>query len=143
MTGYAQEEELPITSGHYFRDHPTIVITLCAFVPIVAISVLGWLYAGVLQDVVPVELTSLDAIRVLLAGMVHGSIRPDSWGPMLQALRVLHSPERDALYQTLFFSGHVRFQYPPTSLLSLDLLSRVGLSGFRASERDQFGYLLV
>ena len=41
MTGYAQEEELTITSGHFFRDHPTIVIMLWAFVPIVGISALA------------------------------------------------------------------------------------------------------
>jgi alpha-1,2-mannosyltransferase len=131
MTGYAQEE-LTVTSGRFFRDHPTIVIMLWAFVPIVGISALGWLYAGVLRPVVPMELTSLDALRVLLAGMLHASIRADSWGPMMQALSVLRSPERDALYQTLFFSGHVRFQYPPTSLLSPDLLSVVGLASVRA-----------
>ena len=47
-----------------------MVITLCAFVPMVVISALGWLYAGILRDVVPVELTNLDALRVLLAGNV-------------------------------------------------------------------------
>jgi alpha-1,2-mannosyltransferase len=120
-----------ITSGRSSRDHPTIIIMLCVFTPIVAISALGWLYAGVLRNVVPVELTSLDALQVLSAGMFHSSIRADSWGPMLQALNVLHGPDRDALYQTLFFAGHVRFQYPPTSLLSLELLHNLGLGGFR------------
>jgi alpha-1,2-mannosyltransferase len=121
-----------ITSGRFFRDHPTIVVSLLAFAPIVLISALGWRYAGILRDVVPVELTNLDALKVLLAGMLHSSIRADSWGPMLQALNVLRGPDRDALYQTLFFAGHVRFQYPPTSLLSLDLLSALGLASLRA-----------
>jgi alpha-1,2-mannosyltransferase len=121
-----------ITSGRFFRDHPTIVVSLLAFAPMVLISALGWRYAGILRDVVPVELTNLDALKVLLAGMLHSSIRADSWGPMLQALNVLRGPDRDALYQTLFFAGHVRFQYPPTSLLSIDLLSSLGLGGFRA-----------
>jgi alpha-1,2-mannosyltransferase len=121
-----------ITSGRFFRDHPTIVVSLLAFAPMVLISALGWRYAGILRDVVPVELTNLDALKVLLAGMLHSSIRADSWGPMLQALNVLRGPDRDTLYQTLFFAGHVRFQYPPTSLLSIDLLSSLGLGGFRA-----------
>jgi alpha-1,2-mannosyltransferase len=68
---------------------------------------------------------------VLLRGLWHSSARPDSWGPMLQALSVLRGPDKDGLYQTLFFDGHVRFQYPPTSLLSLDLLSGLGLASVR------------
>jgi alpha-1,2-mannosyltransferase len=121
-----------VTSVRLFSHHPTIVVMLCAFTPIVAISALGWLYAVTLRDVVPIELTNFDSLLVLLASMLHSSIRPDSWGPMLQALRVLHSPDRDALYQVLFFTGHVRFQYPPTSLVSLDLLSALGITSFRA-----------
>lgn len=121
-----------VTSVRLPSHHPTIVVMLCAFTPIVAISALGWLYAGTLRDVVPVELTNFDSLLVLLASMLHSSIRPDSWGPMLQALRVLHGSERDALYQVLFFTGHVRFQYPPTSLVSLDLLSALGITSFRA-----------
>jgi hypothetical protein len=125
--------EIPaVTSGRFLSHHPTIVIMLCAFTPIIAISALGWLYAGILRDVVPIELTNLDTLLVLLASMLHSSIRADSWGPMLQALSVLHGPDRDALYQVLFFTGHVRFQYPPTSLMSLDLLSALGIASFRA-----------
>jgi alpha-1,2-mannosyltransferase len=119
------------TSGRFFSDYPTTFVMVCAFTPIVVISVLGWLYAGVLRDVVPIELTSLNALWVLLGGLLHPTTRPDSWGPMLQALGVLHGPDRDTLYQTLFFTGHVRFQYPPTSLLSVDFLSSVGLAGIR------------
>lgn len=125
--------EIPaVTSGRFLSHRPTIVVMLCAFTPIVAISALGWLYAGTLRDVVPIELTNFDSLLVLLASMLHPSIRYDSWGPMLQALRVLHGPDRDALYQVLFFTGHVRFQYPPTSLVSLDLLAALGITSFRA-----------
>jgi alpha-1,2-mannosyltransferase len=120
-----------VSAGRFVRDHLTMVIALCAFVPMVIISALGWLYAGLLRDVVPIELTNLDALLVLLKGMFHSSTRPDSWGPMMQALTVLRGPDRDGLYQALFFDGHVRFQYPPTSLLSLDLLSAVGLASIR------------
>jgi hypothetical protein len=92
---------------------------------------LGWLYADLLRDVVPIELTNLDALWVLLQGMLHSSTRPDSWAPMTQALTVLRGPDRDGLYQTLFVDGQVRLQFPPTSLLSLDLLSALGLAGAR------------
>ena len=125
-------EKPTATSGGFLSHHPTTVIMLCVFVPMVAISALGWLHADTLRNVVPIELTNFDSLLVLLASVLHSSIRPDSWGPMLQALRVLHGPDRDLLYQVLFFTGHVRFQYPPTSLISLDLLSTLGISSFRA-----------
>lgn len=80
MTDFGREVPA-IWSGRFVCDHLTIVITLCAFVPMVVISALGWLYAGILHDVVPVELTNLEALRVLLAGMLHSSIRPIRGGP--------------------------------------------------------------
>ena len=120
-----------VRSGCFIREHLTMVITLCAFLPMVVISALGSLYAGILRDVVPIDLTNLDALQVMLNGMLHSSTRPDSWGPMMQALTVLRGPDKDGLYQLLFFDGHVRFQYPPTSLLPLDLLSALGLASVR------------
>jgi alpha-1,2-mannosyltransferase len=48
------------------------------------------------------------------AGIEHAS---DSWMPMLEALEVARS-ERP-LYETVFFEGRVKFQYPPTSLIPL------------------------
>jgi alpha-1,2-mannosyltransferase len=131
ITTYAQER-LTVPPVHFFREHPTIVIALCLFTPTIAISALGWLYADGLRSVVPVDLTSLSAVRVLFRDMLHGSMRQDSWGPMLQALGELRGGKGDVLYQTLFFSAHVRFQYPPTSLLPLDLLSVANLASVRA-----------
>lgn len=125
-------EKPTVTSGGFLSHHPTTAIMLCAFTPMIAISALGGLYADTLRNVVPIELTNFDSLMVLLASILHSSIRPDSWGPMLQALRVLHGPDKDSLYQVLFFTGHVRFQYPPTSLISLDLLSALGITSFRA-----------
>src|SRR5690606_24342291 len=34
------------------------------------------------------------------------------------------------LYETVFFAQKVKFQYPPTSLLPLDFLERLGLASF-------------
>ncbi|MDM0059223.1 glycosyltransferase family 87 protein [Variovorax fucosicus] len=48
----------------------------------------------------------------------------DSWGPMLRALAHLHGPSSANVYGELFFTERVKFQYPLTSLLSLDLLAR-------------------
>lgn len=45
----------------------------------------------------------------------HG--RADSWGPMRRAERELAEGPADELYPDLFFGEHVKFQYPPTSLL--------------------------
>ena len=43
---------------------------------------------------------------------------------MLRALEVLSGPQAGQLYQTLFFEQRAKFQYPPTSLLPLELLGR-------------------
>ena len=52
----------------------------------------------------------------------------DSWFPMGRALAFLHAPHSGLLYQTLFFSEHIKFQYPLTSLLPLDLLNSLGIT---------------
>ena len=41
----------------------------------------------------------------------------DSWTPMRQAYAWLVRPHHGTLYQQVFFAGHVKFQYPPSSLL--------------------------
>jgi hypothetical protein len=52
----------------------------------------------------------------------------DSWLPMSRALDFLHGPSSGLVYQTLFFSNHIKFQYPPTGLLILDLLRWMGIT---------------
>jgi hypothetical protein len=68
-----------------------------------------------------------------LVRFARGTQGMDSWHPMYRALRHLESesepksePER-ALYPWLFFEQRVKFIYPPTSLLLLDLLPRDAL----------------
>jgi len=51
----------------------------------------------------------------------------DSWHPMLRALQWLRDPTDGFLYQNVFFIQNVKFQYPPMSLLPLDLLQRLGI----------------
>lgn len=49
----------------------------------------------------------------------------DSWGPMLQAFEyVEREVQPKNLYEKIFFTRHVKFQYPPTALLPLWLLSK-------------------
>ncbi|MBT2322032.1 DUF2029 domain-containing protein [Variovorax paradoxus] len=45
----------------------------------------------------------------------------DSWMPMLRASEFLREHPDQPIYQSLFFGQHVKFQYPLTALLPLDL----------------------
>ena len=47
--------------------------------------------------------------------------------PMSRALDFFHARSQGLVYQTLFFSQHVKFQYPPTALLLLDLGRKIGV----------------
>ena len=51
----------------------------------------------------------------------------DSWRPMNQARAYLDGEPDAPLYAWIFFQQKVKFLYPPTSLLLLDLLPREGL----------------
>ena len=51
----------------------------------------------------------------------------DSWDPMLAALNWLEGPQQGTLYQAIFFQQHIKFQYPPTSLLPLALMRAAGV----------------
>jgi len=52
----------------------------------------------------------------------------DSWRPMLSAMHFWQAHPQSPIYQSIFFSQHVKFQYPLTSLLPLVALNRLGLS---------------
>jgi alpha-1,2-mannosyltransferase len=54
----------------------------------------------------------------------------DSWFPMSRALDFLDQTPMGQVYQTLFFFDHIKFQYPPSGLLLLDFLRRLGLGSF-------------
>lgn len=49
----------------------------------------------------------------------------DSWGPMFRALEALRQDPTTPLYSRIFFEEHVKFQYPPTSLLAIDGVQRL------------------
>jgi hypothetical protein len=109
-----------------------LLIAAAAVLPVLAMSLLAWRYGALLQPVVPVELSTGHALRRVLATLFSPSDHGDSWLPMRRALEVLSGPERGLLYETLFFRDGVRFQYPPTSLLPLEFLQRIGLGEVRA-----------
>ena len=48
----------------------------------------------------------------------------DSWGPMFKALEYLRANHEVPIYSGLFFNDGVKFQYPLTSLLPLQLLEQ-------------------
>lgn len=56
--------------------------------------------------------------RFFLEQPTHG--RTDSWAPMQHAVRILSEEPTPRVYRRLFFDEHVKFQYPPTSLLLLE-----------------------
>jgi hypothetical protein len=111
---------------------PTAVVAALAILPGVILSLIGWRYSANLAGLLPVELTNAHVLRRVLSTIFDPSTYADSWRPMQQALAVLAGPDRDTLYETLFFQQGVRFQYPPTSLIPLELLSKLGISSVRA-----------
>jgi hypothetical protein len=62
-------------------------------------------------------------VYVILRAQYSGE---DSWFPMGRALDFLKQPSSGLIYQTLFFSEHIKFQYPPAGLLILDLVRWIG-----------------
>ncbi len=61
--------------------------------------------------------------------LVHpGKAWADSWDPMLAAFDWLKEPHDGTLYQSVFFEEQIKFQYPPTSLLPLAALERLGIT---------------
>ena len=130
----------------------TLVVAAVALLPIVIISGLGEHYAGIFN--IRLELTNFRATQSLVSDAYHLRDQGDSWVPMLAALRALHGMSGEDVYKalfqtygvplaslpgglhpgsvgggqynTLFFDYGIRFQYPPSSLLSLDLLSIFG-----------------
>jgi len=62
----------------------------------------------------------------LLRYWLHHRADHDSWFPMILAYAWLQEPHTGTLYQGLFFSEHVKFQYPPTALLPLAAIEALG-----------------
>ena len=56
--------------------------------------------------------------------LLRGVQGADSWRPMVQAHALAQDEPGTSLYDTLFFGRHVKFLYPPTALLWIELLDR-------------------
>lgn len=52
----------------------------------------------------------------------------DSWLPMNHALNFLRGSSTELVYQKLFFTDHIKFQYPPNALLVLDFFNWLGMT---------------
>ena len=123
------------------EDKPTIWLAAIALLPIVIISLLGWQYSSHLDGIAPIDLTNFRAFRVMIFDLVRTPGRlGDSWIPMQHALNVLNGEQAERLYDSLFFAQKVRFQYPPTSLLPLELLSMFGIRS--VGNLNQFNFVV-
>ncbi len=71
------------------------------------------------------------------------SLGEDSWYPMIHALDFMRGPNPDQVYQTLFFSQHVKFQYPPSGVLFLDLLQGLGVRSSADCNALNAGLMIV
>jgi alpha-1,2-mannosyltransferase len=67
----------------------------------------------------------LHDVRTWATSWVHGLPSADSWDPMRAALEWSQQHPGGRLYEQLFFFDRIKFQYPPSSLLPLYLLSLV------------------
>ena len=67
----------------------------------------------------------------------------DSWAPMRAALDLFGTPAFDRLYESLFFERHVKLQYPPSSLLPVELLDMMGAGSPRALNLINAGLFLL
>lgn len=66
------------------------------------------------------------SVRIVLAAKLSSQ---DSWFAMSRALEFLRNFEPRLLYDTLLFAQHIKFQYPPTGLLPLEVLNWMGIEG--------------
>ncbi|WP_076998246.1 glycosyltransferase family 87 protein [Variovorax sp. KK3] len=109
-----------VSSRETQRLESTWRLWLICLVGGVALSALLALAVGAQRE------TSLGYLRIVLSS--HAG--EDSWMPMLRASAFLQAHPDTLLYQGVFFGQHVKFQYPLTALLPLDLPQWLfGLSG--------------
>lgn len=67
--------------------------------------------------------------------VIHGRSVDDSWGVMWSAVDYLRAPGPDPVYSELFFKRGQRFQYPPSSLFTLEgMLRLVGADHVRTNK---------
>lgn len=109
---------------------PTIFWTaILCFVPIAVITAFILAHAAAIRPLVIPKfgVSNLDLTTAILSDFSAGDA--DSWAPMMAGVSVVHSTHNHSrLYETVFFARGQKFQYPPTSLLPMDLLSHMGMA---------------
>lgn len=76
--------------------------------------------------------------------VLHGRSVDDSWGVMWSAVDYLKSPGPDPVYSELFFKRGQRFQYPPSSLFTLEgMLRLVGADYVRTNKHAIYATLTL
>lgn len=63
----------------------------------------------------------------ILAKWTRGEAGYDSWSGMRYAFDWLRNTDVGLLYQEIFFNRHIKFQYPPSSLLPLLVFEKLGI----------------
>lgn len=114
-------------SGEASPVRTALIVAGWAFAPMAILSLLGAHYAELLSFIPSKLPSNFAATQRMLGEFLYGSSANDSWKPMIMALDAVRGPGKNSLYETVFFAGHIRFQYPPTSLLAISLLSSLHL----------------
>ncbi|CAD6534329.1 hypothetical protein LMG27952_02929 [Paraburkholderia hiiakae] len=78
-----------------------------------------------------------------LSHFVRGGEYGDSWNAMLAALNWFAQHPGGRLYEQLFFVDHIKFQYPPSSLLLFDWLARMGVKLNNLMLNDINGWVIA
>lgn len=76
------------------------------------------------------ECSIFDVLQLIFVGSP-ARLPLDSWEPMMKAFNWLHRHLGENVYEAIFFVEHVKFQYPLTSLLPMEVMSSVGLLHLR------------
>lgn len=117
----------------FFRGISSLTIGLCLFFLLntFAVNYLLWKYGGQYNE------TGLSQTKKLLRGL-RSQIVLDSWTPMELALQQVRQAPDKTLYDELFFENKTKFQYPPSALVTLQLVMdiRNNLKTFGVSIRD-------
>jgi hypothetical protein len=89
-------------------------------------DVLTWAMANSQRHVT--HLTAVYEARTWIASFFKSTLQAhDSWEPMQLAFTWFEDHRPGRMYEQLFFVDQVKFQYPPSSLLPLEALARIGI----------------
>jgi alpha-1,2-mannosyltransferase len=100
---------------HEFWHSMGLPPALRRFLVLLVVSIL--LIIGVMCTFFSIPLTNTELSTVFKFVTVNLNRNNDSWEPMVDAINYLQSPHQQLLYDKIFFTDHIKFQYPPTSLL--------------------------